>query len=279
MKVSDYARLLELSGISNSGQESVWLMSFALGVNTSQVLARSEFSHADLAKIDSVITRRENGEPLQYITGEADFYARDFYVGPGVLIPRHDTETLIQAVMRHIPRDETFTFIDWGTGSGCIAITLLLEYPNSFAYMLEASPKAADFARKNLQRYGLTDRAEILAEPESLPACELLISNPPYIPSGEIAGLARDVRDFEPHSALDGGSDGMTFYREIFSLAHEKQCRYIVLETGSINQVESLKTLTSEFTFCDEVLDGGNFPRCLVFRRSDVLEEDEAADC
>ena len=264
-----------MAGISNAGQESVWLMSFALGVNTSQLLARSEFSPSDLAKIENVIARREAGEPFQYITGEADFYARDFHVGQGVLIPRHDTETLIQGVLRHFPREETFTFTDWGTGSGCIAITLLLEFPHSFSYMLEASPKAAEFARMNLQRYGLTDRAELLSEPESLPACELLISNPPYIPSREIDGLAREVRDFEPHSALDGGEDGMKFYREIFALAGEKQCRYIVLETGSLNQVESLKTLSSEFTCCDEILDGGSFPRCLVFRRSDIHEEDE----
>lgn len=254
------------------------MKAYALGVSTAQVLARAQFSPEEQAKIQSVIARRENGEPLQYITGEADFYARDFHVGPGVLIPRHDTETLIQGVLRHFPREQTLSFTDWGTGSGCIAITLLLEYPHSFAYMLEASTNAAKFAQSNLQRYGLTERAHILSTPDNLPPCELLISNPPYIPSREIDGLMREVRDFEPHSALDGGDDGMTYYREIFTLALQKQCRYIILETGSLNQVESLKTFTSDFSFCDEIFDGGNFPRCLVFRRSDIHEEDEAAD-
>ena len=239
------------------------------------MLARNEFSPEELAKIESVIARREAGEPLQYIMGEADFWGRDFNVGHGVLIPRHDTETLIQAVMKLFPREAAFSFTDWGTGSGCIAITLLLEFPHSFAYMLEDSPKAAAFAHINLQRYGLTDRAEILSEPDTLPACELLISNPPYIPSGEISGLMREVRDFEPHSALDGGVDGLTCYREIFRLAHEKHCRYLVLETGSLIQVESLKTFSNSFTFCDNVCDDTGFPRCLVFRRSDVNEKVE----
>lgn len=259
-----------------SEQEALWLKAYALGLNTSQLLARSEFSPEEEAKIASVIARRESGEPLQYIMGEADFYARDFRVGEGVLIPRHDTETLIQAVLKHIPRKASFKFIDWGTGSGCIAITLLLEYPHSSAYMLEVSTKAAYFARLNLQRYGLTGRAQLLSVPD-FPQCELLISNPPYIPSGEISTLMSEVRDFEPHSALDGGEDGLKYYHEIFALAQAKQCSYIVLETGSLNQVQSLKSFGCEFSCCDEVLDNSNFPRALVFRRSDVHEVDEAA--
>ena len=253
----------------------MWLKAYALGLSTAQVLAHSEFSPQEQAKIDSVFARRKNGEPFQYITGEADFYARDFLVGAGVLIPRHDTETLIQAVIKYIPRGEHFSFIDWGTGSGCIAVTLLLEFPHAFAYMVEASNLAADFARKNLQRYGLTDRAQLLADTYSIPHCELLISNPPYIPSTEIAGLDREVKDFEPLSALDGGLDGLKYYNDIFALAHEKHCRYLVLETGSRYQVEYCKSCSNTFTFCDEVFDNGCFPRAIVFRRSDVNEKVE----
>lgn len=255
-----------------SAQETLWLKAYALGMNTAQILAHPEFSPEQTAKIAQVLARRENGEPLQYIMGEADFFTRDFYVGKGVLIPRHDTETLILAVMKLFPRNKSFTFIDWGTGSGCIAITLLLEFPNSFAYMLENSNNAATFAQKNLHRYGLTHRAELLASTENIPPCQLLISNPPYIPSAEIANLSDDVRYFEPHSALDGGLDGLTFYREIFLLAQQKSCSFLVLETGSTYQVEYLQSISSDFPCRFQVLDTGNFPRCLVFSRSDIHE-------
>ena len=224
--------------------------------------------------------------PKAYKVGYQDFYGRDFIVTPDVLIPRPETEQLIDLVLslagkpylpglkapnRILP--EHPTILDVGTGSGCIAVTLLLEFPHAFAYMVEASNLAADFARKNLQRYGLTDRAQLLADTYSIPHCELLISNPPYIPSTEIAGLDREVKDFEPLSALDGGLDGLKYYNDIFALAHEKHCRYLVLETGSRYQVEYCKSCSNTFTFCDEVFDNGCFPRAIVFRRSDVLEE------
>ena len=258
-------------------QETLWLKAYALGLSTSQVLARREFSPEETAKINSVIARREAGEPLQYIMGEADFWGRDFHVGQGVLIPRHDTETLIQAVLKLFPHDEKFSFIDWGTGSGCIAITLLLEFPRSFAYMIDTERSAYRFAEFNIKRYDLIYRSELLLWDAFLPKCDLLISNPPYIPSAEIAGLSKDVRDYEPISALDGGEDGLKFYNEIFALAMKTHCRYLILETGNANQVQSLKASCShyEFTFCDNVCDDTGFPRCLVFRRSDVNEKVE----
>lgn len=244
----------------------MWLIAHALGLSTSQVLARSEFTSEEAAKVESVIVRRENGEPMQYITGEADFYGRDFRVGQGVLIPRHDTEALITGVMKQFARDEAFTFIDWGTGSGCIALTLLLEFPNAYTYMLDISSTAREFARINIERYGLSERAKLLATPANLKA-DVIVSNPPYIPTDEIVSLMRSVRDFEPHTALDGGTDGLRFYGEIFALAVNVGSEYVFLETGSINQVQSLKTLSSEYYCCDEVLDDGNFPRCLTFKR------------
>ena len=248
-------------------QEALWLTGYALGLNTSQLLARESFTPEEEAKIDAVLSRRENGEPLQYIMGIADFWGRDFCVGEGVLIPRHDTEALIEAVMKHIPHDEEFTFVDWGTGSGCIGITLLLEFPHSEGYLLEASAQASRYAQLNLERWGVSERAHLVSSPEAPAKCRVLVSNPPYIPSGEIGGLMREVRDFEPHSALDGGEDGMRFYGEIFALAVSLECELVVLETGSMNQVESLRTFSQDFELCDEVMDSSGFPRGLVFRR------------
>ncbi len=250
--------------------EFLWLASYALDLSSSQIMAREKFSDDEIEKINSLIKRRENHEPLQYIMGVADFYGRDFEVGPGVLIPRHDTETLIEAAKKYFSPEKKFIFLDWGTGSGCIAVTLLLEFKNSFAVMLEKSPDAIYYAKKNLERFNLKDRAEIISE---IPKknFDLIISNPPYIPSHEIKNLMPEVKNFEPELALDGGIDGMNFYRLIFSQAKHvlKSDGYIILETGNLEQVSALKNLDGNFIFEDEFLDTGNFPRCLVFRRKE----------
>lgn len=248
-------------------------MAHALGVSNSEILSRDSFSHDEFARIDRLISRRESGEPLQYILGEADFYGRDFHVGPGVLIPRADTESLINAAMKVIPRDKKFCFLDWGTGTGCIAITILMEFMNSCACMLENSPDALRYAMKNLSRYDLNNRAQIISRLDEN-FCDnefdLLISNPPYIPSCEIASLMKTVRDYEPHSALDGGVDGMKFYRFIFSQALKvvKHEGYIILEAGDSYQVNALKTFAAEeFEFMQQFYDYNDFPRALVWRR------------
>ena len=112
MKVNDFIQRLEHSGIKNAKQETLWLISSALGVSTSKILTLEKFSPDEIEKIDTLISRRETGEPLQYIMGEADFYGRDFYVGEGVLIPRHDTETLITAMKKFFPVEAKINFLD-----------------------------------------------------------------------------------------------------------------------------------------------------------------------
>lgn len=271
MKVNDFIKRLEHFGITNARQETLWLISNALGVSTAKILTLENFSSEESEKINALISRRENGEPLQYITGEADFYGRDFYVGKGVLIPRHDTETLITAVKKFFPVDKKLKFSDWGTGSGCIAITILLEYKNAFGYMIENSEAALNFARKNLTRYDVQNRAEIISEFNNEKDFDLIISNPPYIPSDEILTLDDTVKNFEPRSALDGGSDGMIFYGLILNHAVDKlkPGGYIILETGNLFQNEAIKNFNGEFVFKEEFFDSGNFPRCIVLRRRD----------
>lgn len=270
LKVKDYIKRLEHADIENAYQEALWLISHALGVSHSNILAKEEFSHDECEKIDALISRRIQGEPLQYILGEADFYGRDFHVGKGVLIPRRDTETLIEAMKFFAKPDESFYFSDWGTGSGCIAITIMLEFKNSFAYMIEQSNDAITYANHNLERYDLFHRAKIISCLEDANhKCRFIISNPPYIPSCEINGLMHSVRDYEPHSALDGGHDGMNFYRLIVnhSLRVLDDDGYIIFETGNMNQVHALESMSKDFMFLREFYDENNFPRCIVLRR------------
>ena len=270
MKVNEYIKRLELSGIPNASQEVMWLMSEALGLTHSQILTRKNFSREEADSLEKIITRRELGEPLQYILGTTEFYGYNFHVGQGVLIPRHDTESIINAVKNYFSHDQVFSFLDWGTGSGCIAVTLLMEFPNSFAYMLDISPKALSYARKNLEHYKLSGRSRIITNINEIDSeLELLVSNPPYIPSGEINNLMNTVRDYEPVIALDGGEDGMKYYREIFAQCNSllKRNYYIILEAGDLSQVHALKNLSHDFTFEREFLDSGNFPRALVFHK------------
>ena len=270
LKVRDYIQRLEHEDIHNAYQESLWLISHALGVSHSNILVKEEFSRDECAKIDDLISRRINGEPLQYIIGEADFYGRDFHVGTGVLIPRRDTETLIEAMKFFAGHDESFCFADWGTGSGCIAITIMLEFMNSYAYMIEQSKDAITYANHNLERYNLTHRAKIISRLEDITRkCRFIISNPPYIPSCEINGLMKTVRDYEPLSALDGGHDGMNFYRLIMnhSLRVLDDDGYIIFETGNMNQIHALESVSENFVFVREFYDENQFPRCIALRR------------
>ena len=268
LKVNEYISRLEHSGITNASQEVMWLMSEALGLTHSQILTRRNFSRDELDSLERIITRRERGEPLQYILGCESFYGYDFHVGSGVLIPRHDTESIIDSVKHYFSQEQAFRFLDWGTGSGCIAVTLLLEFPNSFAYMLDISSEALNYARENLARYQLSGRSRIITNINEIDSeLELIVSNPPYIPSGEINNLMKTVRDYEPVIALDGGTDGMKYYHEIFAQGESllKRNYYIILEAGDLSQVYALKNLSHEFMFEREFLDYNNFPRALAF--------------
>lgn len=254
-------------------QERRWLICHALGISTAELLAHPERAEARPAQ--ELLRRREAGEPLQYIMGEATFYGRDFRVGPGVLIPRLDTEVLIEAALSLLPDERRpFTFLDWGTGSGCVAATLLLERPGAFALGADRSPAALECARGNLERYHLEGRARLLATqtPEDIDArgLDLVVSNPPYIPSGEIAGLQREVRDYEPRLALDGGPDGLDAYRALLRRAPKwlRPGGLLLLEAGDESQSAAMRALPHEgLRFLREFRRGADLaiPPCVVW--------------
>lgn len=199
------------------------------------------FSAAEGERIAQVETRRLAREPVSRILGYREFWGRRFTIGPAVLDPRPDTETLIEAALGHMhDRDARLPLkiIDLGTGSGCILLTLLAELPEAFGVGVDRDPAALVVARQNAANLGLLERAAFICS-DWLEAINgkfgLIVSNPPYIMRGEIAALDAEVCRHDPCLALDGGNDGLDAYRRIVaeSARVAEPGAWVLLEAGA----------------------------------------------
>lgn len=189
------------------------------------------------AEIRALVGRRRNREPVAYILGYRDFYGRRFSVNSSVLIPRPDTETLIEHALACIPEDAPFRVLDVGTGSGAIALTLAAERPLATVTGTDISEDSLAIASMNAKQLGLEDRvrlekANLVNEGSKY---DLVISNPPYVTHGEIAELEPEVRDYEPALALEGGEDGLDVVRALVSAAAGVTCAgaQMLIEVGA----------------------------------------------
>lgn len=216
----DAADRLGEAGVEGGRLDARILLARAMKISREQlIVADRRPSAEEAAEFQAMIDRRAVREPLAYITGHKEFWSLDFQVGPGVLIPRPDTETLIEAALALFPdRRAPLTIADLGTGSGALLIAALKEFPEARGFGFERSPDALRYARSSLETHGLRARAEILAAdwsaaPEA--GFDLILSNPPYIPTSEIDALDPEVRLHEPRAALDGGADGLDSYRSL----------------------------------------------------------------
>ena len=181
---------------------------------------------AELDRFRQVVKRRAAGEPLQHILGETEFYSRVFKVEPGVFVPRPETERLVEAAVGLLaPGDRGLLApmaVEIGCGTGIIGISLALELPRLTVHATDVNPRAVDLARRNAHTLGAEARVHIHGGSrfDPLPKhlrgeIDLLVSNPPYIRHDDIAGLPEDVKGHDPHTALDGGPDGLVFYRAL----------------------------------------------------------------
>lgn len=181
---------------------------------------------AELAALRALVQRRAKREPLQHITGNTSFFGLEISVSPAALVPRPETETLVELVLAALAKPTTPqpTVLDFGTGTGCIAIALAAKLPPACVHALDISDAALALARGNAERNTLAGRIAFHLG-DGFPALppelrfDLIVSNPPYIPAAEIATLQPEVRDFDPRLALDGGADGLDFYRRLASEA------------------------------------------------------------
>ena len=177
----------------------------------------------ELASYRGLIARRASGEPTSYLTGTREFYGRPFAVDPRVLVPRPETELLVEAVLQAVPRDAEARVLDLCTGSGCVGITLALERRSARVLATDASPDAVEVARANAGTLGASERFEVRLGDLFAPAdgeapFDVVVANPPYIPRGELPALPAEVRR-EPQLALDGGPDGLDVVRRIAAAA------------------------------------------------------------
>ena len=227
---------------------------------------------------ESYVMRRIAHEPVAYITGRKEFWSLDLEVGPGVLIPRPDTETIIEQVLDRFPNPGTpLKLLDLGTGSGCLLIALLKEFPKATGLGIDSSDKALAIASRNVTRHGLDGRATLQAGNwlEALDGgWDVIVSNPPYIPSGDIAGLDPDVRGYEPLSALDGGPDGLDAIRVLAAGLGRVLKGYAFIEFG-IGQSAAVVAVAAGAGL--EVIhiaaDLGGIPRVLVTKSQDRDEK------
>ena len=229
----------------------------------------------NLIILKSLIKRRVNREPMQYIIGSSEFYGRKFFVNQDVLIPRPETEKLIDVSIDILSKKENPIILDVGTGSGCIGITIALEIPSSSVIAIDISNSALSTAKKNANIYGLKNMQFInldIFSQDINHTADLLISNPPYISKIEFPGLMIDVKDFEPMVALTDNSDGLEFYRKFSNIIPQvvKKNGITILEVGRGTHPEKVKEIFNKAGYdnIESVRDLNKDTRVLVINNS-----------
>jgi release factor glutamine methyltransferase len=251
--LKEASSILENAGVPEARREASSLLSFVLGRGRTFLISHAEDHVGDESfdRFRELVERRAAGEPLQYITGVQDFFGREFRVTPDVLIPRPETELLVEAALEKAGGRSASAFLcDVGTGSGCIAVTLLAEMPAARAVAVDKSEAALEVAKLNAQNLSVNDRAAFLVSDcfSALDAHEyqfdLIVSNPPYVAGAVVAGLQREVRDHEPLIALSPGPDGLTIIRRLLddSPAFLKPGGHLLMEIG-FDQAEAVTRL------------------------------------
>ncbi len=273
------AEFLEKKGVDTPRLQAELLLAHVLKLPRMQLYLQFErvLTAAELDGLRELIQRRGRREPLQQILGSTSFCGLEVSLNRDVLVPRPETELLAEnawvfAAQLAAARAGPATVLDFGTGSGCLAIAIAVKCPSARVHALDVSAAAVALARKNVERHGVSDRVDVvhgdgLATLAPELRFDLIVSNPPYIPSAEIAQLPPEVRDYEPRLALDGGADGLDFYRRFaVEAAPRLNARgKIMLEFGD-GQATALRELFGQQNWIVEriVEDYTQRPRILI---------------
>jgi release factor glutamine methyltransferase len=244
------AAQLTAAGVAEARLESRVLAGEAFGLSRESVLARDDQAARpeDLARLDDLVARRIGGEPTARLLGRQEFWSLEFGLGPETLIPRSDSETIVELALDGVAdRTLPLRLVDFGTGSGCLLLALLSELPNAAGLGVDVSAETLAVAARNAERLGLAARASFQLGDwgRGLPGpFDLIVSNPPYIRDDDIAGLAPEVARFEPRRALAGGADGLNCYRAlapvIARLLAESGLAVLEIGQGQADEVEAI---------------------------------------
>lgn len=228
------------NGVAEPHRESVSLLATALERDKTFLYAHPEYALTDREKevFDSYLRRRASREPYQYITGVQEFYGLEFEVTPDVLIPRPETEMVVEQAVKVLHTMTDPSFCEIGIGSGCISVSILHELSSATAVAVDVSSAALAVTRRNAERLGVSDRLTLIESDifEALndTTFDAVVSNPPYVPARDFTGLQAEVRDFEPHFALTDGADGLSIIRRIVadSPGFLRRGGYLLMEIG-----------------------------------------------
>lgn len=240
----------EDKGVSNPLISARWLLSDVSGLSFMELYTRFDrpLDASELNKLHEYVKRRVSGEPLQYITGSTSFYNVEIQCQPGVLIPRPETEQLVDLAIKYLQRfNDDVLVADIGTGSGCIACAIANALPNAYVHAGDINEDALSLASKNVEAHGLGERVEIIRsdigsgfQNEILGKLDAVISNPPYIPTKIMDELPAEVIDFEPRSALEAGEDGLDVFKKLATWSID------ALKKGGLLAVELHETALDE---------------------------------
>jgi len=278
--ITQGSHTLDAAGIDQALLTAGLLLRFVLGVDRTYLLTRAdeEIDQTRYRRYLSLIDRRAAGEPAQYLIGYQEFYGLDFVVSADVLIPRPETEFLVERVLKLVSeRDlDSPTIVDVGTGSGCIAVTLAVKLQQARVIATDVSDSALQIASTNAANHGVTDRIEFLEgdlfDPldSLLASVDIVASNPPYVEERGRDELQREVRDWEPQSALFGGTDGLDFYRRLVVEARKylKPGGHLVMEVG-YGQLDAIAAMLSGLGWevVDVIRDLQDIPRVLTLQK------------
>lgn len=264
---------LAKKGVETPRLDCELIFAHALGMKRLDLYTRYDMpmEEKDLVSLRKVLSRRVSGEPVAYIVGEKAFYGMQFCVGPGVLVPRPDTEVLVDEVLRFLQGMQSATVLDMCSGSGAIALAIAKNMADISVTAIELDETAFGFCRKNVQKTGLDNRVKCLRgdlfQPIDSKTCfDVIVSNPPYIRKGDWDGLPAEVRA-EPGIALLGGADGMDIIRRIVDGASSRlnPRGMLCIEIGDRTQAETLTAMlnSSGFQSCRVLNDLGHNPRAV----------------
>jgi release factor glutamine methyltransferase len=273
-------RVLNAAGVEDAGRDARLLLAAATGLATSEIIARPErpLSAQEQTRLQAMLKRRCAREPVSRILGAREFYGRRFALSRATLDPRPDSEAVIETALGIAEREgwraRPIRILDIGTGSGCLLLTLLAELPLATGLGTDISAAALETAALNAVSLGVAERASF-AQRDALAgideAFDLVLSNPPYIPSGDIGELSTEVREYDPRTALDGGPDGLDIYRKIIADLYRVGRGWVIFEVGAgqadavalLLQQAFVKTRQAEVTRHSDL---GGHTRCVAMQ-------------